>query len=105
MYPCEHCGLPREGKSPFDNSGPHDCIRELQTSNQIALQNQENLAITVRRLSHCVLKYSGGWEPQVVKDASWLLNKLEIQGSPLREWERKETMSARFQEAKNEVNE
>jgi hypothetical protein len=31
MYPCEKCGLPRDGKSQFDNSGqPHDCIGALQ---------------------------------------------------------------------------
>jgi len=27
MYPCEICGIPRDGKSRYDNSGsPHDCI-------------------------------------------------------------------------------
>lgn len=29
MYPCAFCGLPRDGKSSFDNSGPHDCRRAL----------------------------------------------------------------------------
>lgn len=30
MYPCEQCGLPRDGKSAADNSGPHNCIRMLK---------------------------------------------------------------------------
>ena len=32
MYPCEHCGQPRDGKSRNDNSGPHDCIAALKQS-------------------------------------------------------------------------
>ena len=32
MYPCEHCGQPRDGKSCRNNSGPHDCIAALKQS-------------------------------------------------------------------------
>ena len=33
MYPCENCGLPKDGKSRFDNSGSmgHECIPELKS--------------------------------------------------------------------------
>lgn len=31
MYPCEKCGLPRDGKNQFNNSGlQHNCIAALK---------------------------------------------------------------------------
>jgi len=31
MYPCEHCGLFRDGKSRYNNSGMrHDCLSALK---------------------------------------------------------------------------
>lgn len=50
MYPCEICGLPRDGKSQYDNSGlPHDCIKELKAELQ---RLREHASIAVKQGEH-----------------------------------------------------
>ena len=41
MYPCEVCGLARDGKGSFNNSGPHDCrnaVARLCAENTLLLE-------------------------------------------------------------------